>query len=177
MQSDDPDYLANRSPAKMFVLIALLIVIGLLLLTVDFAGLFPRGAVSGRGAKLVGLLPWMGWFAIVAGALFIPLALKRGVEIEISRDGILYPPALKEMLPWDRVERVAIRKMSVYRVLAVWIRDADDFPIKPMARKVGQMNKMSGDLGDINLDTGRSDGNFDDLLEAVSKHVRVEPLR
>lgn len=177
MQSDHPDYLANRSPAKMFGLIAMLIVIGLLLLTVDFAGLFPQGGVSGRAAMLVGLLPWIGWFAVAAGALFIQLALKRGVEIEISRDGILYPPALKELLPWDRVERVAIRKMSVYRVLAVWIRDADRFPIKPMARKVGQMNKMWGDLGDINIETGRSDGNFDDLLEAVSKHVTVEPLR
>ena len=102
--------------------------------------------------------------------------LRKTVEIEVSLDGIVYPPALKEVLPWDRVERIAVRKMTIYRVLAVFIKDADTFPIKSMARSVAKMNKASGDFGDINIETMRSDGDFDRLVTAVEAHHPVETL-
>ncbi len=174
------NYVAHRSAGRMGLLIGLIVVLGLVFVLVDFSALMPEMATTGgrrraRGlAAIVQFLPWFGWFAIIVGLAFVPKALRKGVEIEIGPDGITYPSALKAVLPWDRIERVAVRKMSLYRVLAVHISDAGNFPIKPMARRISQLNKTSGDYGDINIETHRSTGNFDELVAAVEQYCEVE---
>lgn len=174
-------YTANRSPKKMIMLVGLITVLGAVLILIDPSSLIsPEGLTTGGSRRyrslevLAMIAPWLGGFAILLGAAFVPRILNRGLEIHVGPDGITYPPALKEVLPWDRIQRVAVRKMSVYRVLAVHISDAESFPIKPMARRIGQLNKASGDYGDINIETNRSDGNFDELLAAVEKYCPVE---
>ncbi|APE28156.1 hypothetical protein BMF35_a1327 [Aurantiacibacter gangjinensis] len=169
----------------MLAIIAFLIAFGLVVALVDLSFLLSDpDQLSGRsarrartGAMLVEVLPYMGWFAVAAGLVAIPLSVRKSTEVEITPEGISCPPALKETLPWNRVERLAIRKMMTYRVLAVFISDAGSFPIKPLARKVAQMNKTSGDYGDINIELNRSDGNFDAMLAVLEQYREVEPVR
>lgn len=177
---DSEIYLAHRSALRMGLLIALIVVLGLVFVLVDFSALLPEMATSSGRRRARGLaavlqfLPWFGWFAIIVGLAFVPKALRKGVEIEVGPDGITYPSALEAVLPWDRIERVAVRKMSVYRVLSVHISDAANFPIKPMARRIAKLNKTSGDYGDINIETHRSNGNFDELVAVMEQYCPVE---
>lgn len=173
-------YIAHRSAGRMGLLIGLLIACGLIFVLVDFSALMPdmmttSGRRRARGlAAILQFLPWFGWFAIIVALAFVPKMLRKGVEIEVGPEGITYPPALNAVLPWDRIALIAVRKMSIYRVLAVHISDAENFAIKPMARKIAKLNKTSGDYGDINIETNRSDGNFDELLAAVELYCEVE---
>ena len=176
-------YIAHRSAKRMGILLAFLAVIGLLMLTIDLSFLLPDPSESFRAARrasrletLLAVLPWVGGVALIVALAFLPTLLRKRVEIEVSGAGIVYPPALNDTLPWDRIERVAVRKMALARVLAVTIRDAEDFPIKPMARKVAELNRTTGDYGDINIETLRSDGDFDELVAAVETYVPVEPM-
>lgn len=174
-------FIAHRSPKKMIALVGLLAALGALLVLVDPAALFAGDKLTTSGARryrslevLSFVAPWIGWFAIVVAAAFVPRLFSRKVEIRVGPEGLTYPPALKVVLPWDRIRHVAVRRMSIYRVLAVHISDADNFPMKPMARKIGQLNKSSGDYGDINIETNRSDGDFDELLAVVEQYCPVE---
>jgi len=173
-------YTAHRSARRIGVLVALIIVLGLFLLLFDFAAFAPEvettsGARRLRGAQLIfAAAPWFGGAAVVIGLLFIPKMFRKGVEIGIGPDGITYPPALKQVLPWDRVQRVAVRKIAMQRVLSVWMSDAENFPMKPVARRLAEMNRVSGDYGDFNIETLRSDGTFEELLAAVEDYVTVE---
>ncbi|MEL1250896.1 hypothetical protein [Aurantiacibacter gilvus] len=174
-------FTAHRSPKKMILMVGLLVMLGGLLVLVDPSSLVPGDGLTTSGSRryrslevLAFVAPWIGWFAIVVAAAFVPRILRRGVEIHVGPEGITYPPALKEVLPWDRIVRIAVRKMSIYRVLSVDISDADRFPIRPMARKIAKLNKSSGDFGDINIETNRSDGNFDELLAVVEQYCPVE---
>ena len=167
----------------MSILLGLLAVLGAAMVFVDFSFLIPETSESFRVNRragtietLVGILPWVGGVALVAVVGFLPTLIRKRVEIEITEQGIAYPPALDSILPWDRVERIAVRKMAFARVLAVHIRDTESFAIKPMARKIAELNRTTGDLGDINIETLRSDGDFDELVAAVSKYKQVEPL-
>ena len=153
------------------------------MLTIDLSFLLPDPSESFRAGRrasrlqtLLAVLPWVGGVALIVALAFLPTLLRKRVEIEVSGAGIIYPPALNDTLPWDRIERIAVRKMAMARVLAVTIRDADSFPIKPMARKVAELNKTTGDYGDINIETLRSDGDFDELVAAVEAYVPVEPM-
>ena len=171
-------YVAHNSPVRMMILLALLAAMGAILVLVDFSPLL-SGRTDGRISRLDGAimaLPWLGGLAILLALAFVPTLFRKRVEIEVSAQGITYPSALKEVLPWERIDRVAVRKMSVYKVLAVTIRDADSFPIKPLARKAAKLNKVSGDYGDINIETIKNTGDFDELIAVVGQYVTVEPL-
>ena len=181
--AQDADYRAFRSPAKMAAMCALLAVAGCVFLFVDFSTLVPETATSrtARGGQrflefFATAAPYFGGFVLVTVAIIALTRLRKTVEIEVSADGIAYPPSLEEVLPWDRIERIAVRKMTIYRVLAVFIKDADNFPIKSMPRTIAEMNKRSGDFGDINIETMRSEGDFDALVAAVEVYHPVETL-
>lgn len=176
------NYIAHRSGKRMMVLVGLLAALGALMLVVDLSSLIPADPSSFRSSARAStletfamILPWIGGFALLVALGVLPTLLRKRVEIEVTPSGIHYPPALNAALPWDRIERIAVRKMTIYRVLAVTIRDADHFPIKPLARKIAALNKASGDYGDINIETMRSDGDFDELLAAVENFAQVEP--
>lgn len=176
-------YIAHRSAKRMGVLLAFLAVMGALLLTIDLSFLLPDPSESFRAGRrasqletLLAVLPWVGGLALIVAFGMLPTLLRNRVEIEVGEIGISYPPALKAVLPWDRIERVSVRKIALSRVLAVTIRDAESFPIKPMARKVAELNKTAGDYGDVNIETMRSDGDFDELVAAVEAYVPVEPM-
>ncbi|MEM6474757.1 MAG: hypothetical protein AAF687_01175 [Pseudomonadota bacterium] len=167
----------------MSILLGLLAVLGAIMVFVDFSSLVPVDSESFRVRRragtietLIGILPWIGGVALVTVVAVLPTLIRKRVEIEISEKGIAYPPALDGTLPWDRIDRIAVHKMALYRVLSVYVKDAATAPIKPMARKIAELNKTTGDLGDINIETLRSDGDFDELVAAVSKYKQVEPL-
>ncbi len=173
-------YTAHRSARRIGVLVALIIVLGLFLLLFDFAAFAPEmetgsGARRLRAAQLIfAAAPWLGGGAVVIGLLFVPRMFRKGVEIGIGPSGITYPPALKQVLLWDRVQRVAVRTIAMQRVLSVWMSDAENFPMKPWARRIALMNRSSGGYGDFNIETLRSDGTFEDLLAAVEDYFPVE---
>ena len=177
-------YVAHRSPKQMIKLVGLLAVLGALLVLVDPTALVPGDPVTLRGQRSYRLLellavvvPWIGALAIVVALACVPRIMNRGVVIVVGPDGITYPPALKQQLPWDRIEKINVRKLNIYRVLAVHIRDADSFPIKGFARRVAQLNRLSGDFGHINIEVQRSDGKFDELLAAVERYMPVTGTR
>lgn len=174
-------FTAHRSANKMIALLGCLALIGSILVLVDFSFLVPEGEMTfrnsarrGRLMHLIELLPWVGGVALLASLVMLPSIAKKRVEIEVSPAGIYYPPALNAILPWERIEKVAVRKMAFSPVVSVFIRDPDGFPIKPLARKIAELNKAANDYGDINIEVLRSDANFDTLVFVLERYCEVE---
>ncbi|MCB2084544.1 MAG: hypothetical protein KDD90_10885 [Sphingomonadaceae bacterium] len=176
---EEADFVARRSPVRIGLLIALLAALSLVLLLVDFAEIARN--ISNRRLAVIDALAVMarviGGVGLLTAVIRLPALFSAPVEIAISAEGILFEPALKQILPWDRVASVAVRKMSGHRVLAVFIADAGSFPIRPVARWIAALNRLSADYGDINLATVRSAASFDQMVAAVARYVEVEPLR
>ena len=174
-------YIAYRSIKRVGILAVILIAAALTMIFVDLSFLVPDETLTtfrnqGRRTFLQSLLtifPWIGGIVLVILGVSLPFLLRKKVEVEVSEDGIFYPSGLEEPLPWDRIENIAHSRIGLFPILSVKIHEGQNFPIKPIARKIAELNSVSGLSGDLNIDISRSDGSIDELIEAIAQHHQV----
>lgn len=125
-------------------------------------------AVRVIGALIV--LPLVIWLVLCLRALAAD-----GPVIEVDRHGLTWRRWSPEPIPWSAVERWRVKSWMGSRFVTLWLKDRRAHPATTINGWLAPGNRALG-FGDITLNTGGTDQDFEALVEAVRAHAPLPPL-
>jgi hypothetical protein len=149
----------------------------LTLSAVDFEGSAARkiaglGALFGASAETTGHA--IGLIALFMGIAVLPIVLlnlrHKGPALRIDAQGIYAHRWSEQPIPWSNVAKVAPYSVQRQKFVGVTLIDP------ALNRKAGLFGKLSGanralGYGDLALSVQGTDGQYDDLVEALLRHA------
>lgn len=153
---------------------------GLWMLTLsaaDFEGSSARkiaglAALFGVSTQTVGHA--IGLIALFMGIAILPIVVlnlrHKGAALRINADGIYSHRWSEQPIPWSNVAKVEPYSVQRQKFVGVTLIDP------ALNRKPGMFSKLSGanralGYGDLALTVQGTDGNYDDLVEALLRHA------
>ena len=120
---------------------------------------------------LVGVVGLVGILLFGASTVSIARRLSRGraVAIEVTDSGICWRAWSDDLIAWDDIDHVEVRRQGRHHHLCLWLHRPTHFR-SALATHGARLSKDMG-FGDVAINTVGTDRRFDELVEAVRRHV------
>lgn len=162
-------FIARRSRGRLIILLAALVALSVTALLVQLP-------IEGSRfmARLEMALRVAGALGMLVTLYKLPSVFSAPVELEVSHRGIWYRPWSKQTVGWDQINKVAERKINIQRIVSVYLKDPDAFPINRRQRMANKLNQASGDFGDMNIMIQMTDRSIEELTAAIAAYKPME---
>ena len=142
---------------------------GLLLLSLIFVAL--GASMMMAGDIVLGVVGLVGILLFGASTVSIARRLSRGraVAIEVTDSGICWRAWSDDLIAWDDIDHVEVRRQGRHHHLCLWLHRPTHFR-SALATHGARLSKDMG-FGDVAINTVGTDRRFDELVEAVRRHV------
>lgn len=156
--------------SKLQILVVMASILPILVVGAVNLPLHPSAPFAVRIIGGLILLPFLIWMLLCLKAL-----AGDGPVIEIDRKGLLWHRWSPQRIPWSAVERWQVKSWMGATFVTLWLKDRHAYPSTTINAWIAPGNRALG-FGDITLNAGGTDRDFEELVAAFRTHAPLPPL-